>query len=66
MVEFRELAEARQNKLHGHEYDTRLGTWAARTWLYFQAQKISVALQDAVALELSNALGLADASDSAV
>ena len=61
---FRELAEERQNRLHSHEYDAT--TWSARTWLSFQAQKISVALQYAVALELSNALGLANASDSAI
>ena len=65
MVElFRELAEERQNRLTKSEYDET--TWSARTWLSFQAQKISVALQYAVALELSNALGLANASDSAI
>ena len=61
---FRELAEERQNRLTKSEYDET--TWSARTWLSFQAQKISVALQYAVALELSNALGLANASDSAI
>ena len=61
---FRELAEQRSNRLHAHEYDET--TWSARTWLSHQAQKISVALQYAVALELSNALGLATASDSGI
>ena len=58
---FRELAEERGNRLYNYEYDAT--TWSARTWLSFQAQKLSVALQYAVALELSNALGLANASD---
>ena len=48
---FRELAEERQNRLHKREYDET--TWSARTWLSFQAQKISIALQYAVALELT-------------
>ena len=58
---FRELAEHRDNRLMSHEYDQT--TWAARTWLSFQAQRVSVALQYAVALELGNALGLATATD---
>ena len=36
----RDLAEERQNRLNKAEYE--LTTWAARTWLSFSAQKISV------------------------
>ena len=56
---FRELAAERQNKLESREYDET--TWSARTWHSFQAQKVSVALHYAVALEMSLALGLATA-----
>ena len=53
---FRECAEHRQNRLRKDEYDVT--TWSARTWLSFKAQKVSVALHRAVALEVSHALGL--------
>ena len=57
----RELAEYRQNKLEKHEYD--LTTWAARTWMSYSAQRISVALHHAVALETAHALGLSASVD---
>ena len=39
-------------------------TWAARTWLSFSVQKISVALHRAAALEMAHALGLSAAADT--
>ena len=60
---FQQCAQDRQNKLTGAEYDDE-ATWSTRTWLSFQAQKISVALHYAAALEISKALGLATAGDA--
>ena len=56
-----QLAEERQNRLHRGEYDET--TWAARSWMSFVTQKISVAVQRAVAYEIATALGLATAVD---
>ena len=56
-----ELAEQRQNRLSRREYDET--TWAARTWLTFTKQKLSVALHRAAALEIGQALGLSVAAD---
>ena len=56
---FRDLADEVSNRLSKQQYDET--TWSARTWLSFQAQKVSVALHYAVALEISQALGLATA-----
>ena len=56
---FAELAEQRQNKLRKDEFDVT--TWAARTWLSFAAQKVSVALHVAAAYEVVHALGLSAA-----
>ena len=57
----RVLAKERQNRLNRDEYDDT--TWAARTWLSFSTQKLAVAIQRAVALEMAHALGLATAVD---
>ena len=51
----------RKNKLNRCEYDET--TWAARSWMSFVTQKISVAVQRAVAYEIATALGLATAVD---
>ena len=59
---FRELALHRQNKLRKDEYEVT--TWAARTWMAFTAQKVSVALHRSVALEIAQALGLSAAVDA--
>ena len=61
---FQELAEQRSNKLQKHEYD--LTTWAARKWLPYVAQQVSVALHHAAALEVAYALGLSAAVDPRV
>ena len=52
----RDAAEWKSNKLSAAEYDET--TWAARTWLTFVMQRISVAVHKAVAREVSTALGL--------
>ena len=57
----RDLAEERQNRLNKAEYE--LTTWAARTWLSFSTQKISVALHRAASLEIAHALGLSTGAD---
>ena len=54
-------AEHRNNQLSGAEYDET--TWAARTWLSFVHQRLSVAVHKAVAREVSDALGLSAAVD---
>ena len=54
-------AEAVQNKLSKGEYDET--TWAARTWLGFVGQRLSVAAQLAMAEEIAQALGLAAVGD---
>ena len=43
------------------EYDET--TWSARTWMAFAAQRISVAVQLAMAQEVAEALGLSVAAD---
>ena len=58
----KELVELRQNKLSKTEYEDT--TWAARTWLAFSVQKLSVALHRAAAFEVVHALGLSDAVDA--
>ena len=54
-------AMTRQNKLTKGEYDET--TWAARTWLSFVGQRLSVAVQLAMAGEIAQALGLAAVAD---
>ena len=54
-------AEHRNNMLTAAEYDET--TWAARTWLSFVQQRVSVAVHKAVAREVSDALGLSAAVD---
>ena len=54
-------AEHRDNALTAAEYDET--TWAARTWLSFVQQRVSVAVHKAVAREVSDALGLSAAVD---
>ena len=56
-----EAAEHRNNQLSAAEYDET--TWAARTWLSFVHQRLSVAVHKAVAREVSDALGLSAAVD---
>ena len=57
-----EAAEHRNNQLSAAEYDET--TWAARTWLSFVHQRLSVAVHNkAVAREVSDALGLSAAVD---
>ena len=56
-----EAAEHRNNQLTAAEYDET--TWAARTWLSFVHQRLSVAVHKAVAREVSDALGLSAAVD---
>ena len=57
----RDCAEQRQNRLSSREYDDT--TWAARTWHSFTVQKLSVAIQRAMALEIAHALGLSTGAD---
>ena len=57
----REAAEWRANRLTHAEYDET--TWAARKWLPFATQRISVAVQLSAAQEVSEALGLSVAAD---
>ena len=59
----KELAEERQNRLSTGEYMYDQTTWAARTWMSFTTQKLSVALHRAVAMEIGLALGLSVAAD---
>ena len=56
-----QAAEQRENRLTTAEYDET--TWAARTWLSFVHQRLSVAVQKAVTREVSDALGLSGAVD---
>jgi hypothetical protein len=58
----REAAAFKGNKLSAAEYDGET-TWSARTWMTFAMQRISVAVQKAVAKELSDALGFSAAVD---
>ena len=55
------LCGERANRLHAGEYDAT--TWAARSWMSFSAQQLSVALHRAAALEIAAALGLSAAAD---
>ena len=57
----KEAAEARDNKLTSGEYDET--TWAARSWLSFVRQRISVAVNKSAAHEIGLALGLSVATD---
>ena len=62
LVDALEKAAAwRQNKLTSSEFDET--TWAARKWLPFVLQQISVAVQLAMAQEIAEALGLPVAAD---
>ena len=62
LVDALEKAAAwRQNKLTSSEFDET--TWAARKWLPFVVQQISVATQLAMAQEIAEALGLSVAAD---
>ena len=54
-------AEWRSNKLSASEYDET--TWAARSWMTFVAQRLSVAVQLSMAQEAAEALGLSVAAD---
>ena len=56
------LGEQRLNRLTHYEYDQT--TWAARTWMAFTVQKLSVALYRAAALEIGRELGLSVAADT--
>ena len=58
----REAAAFKNNKLSAAEYDGET-TWSARTWMAFAMQRISVAVQKAVAKEVSDALGFSAAVD---
>ena len=51
----------RGDKLRRAEYDDT--TWAARTWLSFSTQRLSVAIHRAAALEIGRALGLSTFED---
>ena len=46
------------NKLSAQQYDE--GTWSTRSWLSFQAQRLSVALHTALAWEIGQELGLGE------
>ena len=61
MATLRNAAAWRQDKLEKSEYDET--TWAARKWLTFVAQRISVAVQLAAASEIATELGLSVAAD---
>ena len=61
MATLREAAAWRQDRLTSTEYDET--TWAARTWLTFAAQRISVAAQLSMAQEIAAELGLSVAAD---
>ena len=58
----RDGADERGNRLSKSDYDET--TWSARTWSSFSAQKISVALHRAAALEIARALNISTACDS--
>ena len=57
----KQVARESQNRLNKAEYE--LTTWAARTWLSFSSQKLSVALHRATALEIAHALGISTGAD---
>ena len=54
-------SEGRQGRLVASEYDET--TWAARKFIPFAAQRISVAAHISLAQEVAEALGLAVACD---
>ena len=54
-------AEWRHDRLNPWEYDET--TWAARKYTPFVTQKLSVAVQRAMAQEIAEALGLSVAAD---
>jgi len=54
----------RQGRLVSSEYDET--TWAARNYMAFAAQRISVAAQISLAQEIAEALGLSVAADPRV
>ena len=54
-------ADVREDTLNAAEYDET--TWSARSWTVFVEQRISIATQRAVAKEIAQALGLAQAAD---
>ena len=53
----RRLASHTRNKLSGRQFDET--SWAARSWLSFTSQQLSVALHTAAAWEIGHELGLA-------
>ena len=57
----RQAADYRMNKLTAGEYHET--TWSARSWMSFAAQRISVALHRAAAMEIGRSLGLAVGTD---
>ena len=52
-------AAIKNNKLTAAQYE--LTTWSARSWMSYQCQKISIALQRAAAYEISAEYGRAGA-----
>ena len=57
----RQADDWRQGRLVSSEYDET--TWAARNYMAFAAQRISVAVHIAAAQEIAEALGLSVAAD---
>ena len=57
----RQADDWRQGRLVSSEYDET--TWAARNYMAFVAQRISVAAQISMAQEIAEALGLSVAAD---
>ena len=57
----RQADDWRQGRLVSSEYDET--TWAARNYMAFAAQRISVAAQISMAQEIAEALGLSVAAD---
>ena len=57
----RKAAEWRQNRLVASEYDE--ATWATRTFQPFVCQRISVAVQLAMAQQIAEALRMSTAAD---
>ena len=61
MAVLRQADDWRQGRLVSSEYDET--TWAARNFMAFVAQRISVAVHIAAAQEIAEALGLSVAAD---
>ena len=61
MAVLRQADDWRQGRLVSSEYDET--TWAARNYMAFAAQRISVAVHIAAAQEIAEALGLSVAAD---